>query len=362
MAALYNKQAVDMLKIFSSVRIGNKEIKNRIVIPPLVVFGLSGGDGVQEAHIRHYRRMANGGAGYLIVESVTTWPEHEKRPMISAYDAKFLDGLKKLAEACKENDTTAAAQITNTGLEVMPYMSLKDMPADVLRKTLDNFVVSAANCKKAGFDGVELHGAHGFYLNQILELNNREDEYGDGNKILEDLIRNIRNECGSDFIIDVRLGNHDMDALIASAKTAEKAGADVLHISRGAWNDGDASLSKHEKKAELLHSPAPTAPMPGGFKYSYTVFMASEVKPHVNIPVICVGDIRRPEEAEDVLEKGYADLAALGRAQLADPEWCNKAAAGKEPDYCLNCKACRWMQDGTGKTCAARILAARKNG
>ena len=185
---------------------------------------------------------------------------------------------------------------------------------------------------------------------------------GDGNKILEDLIRNIRNECGSDFIIDVRLGNHDMDALIASAKTAEKAGADVLHISRGAWNDGDASLSKHEKKAELLHSPAPTAPMPGGFKYSYTVFMASEVKPHVNIPVICVGDIRRPEEAEDVLEKGYADLAALGRAQLADPEWCNKAAAGKEPDYCLNCKACRWMQDGTGKTCAARILAARKNG
>ena len=348
-----------MGKMFEPIKVGSKIVKNRIAVPPLVVFGLSGDDGVQEAHLKHYKRMAKGGAGLLIVESVTTWPEHEKRVMIAAYEDKYLDGLKKLAEACKENGTTALAQITNTGLEVMPYMSLAEMPAEALKKTLDNFVISAINCKKAGFDGIELHGAHGFYLNQILEVNNREDEYGDGNKVLSDLIKRIRSECGNDFIIDVRMGNHDMDALIESAKAAEAAGADMLHISRGAWSDGEESLSKHEDKVELLRSPAPTTPLPDGFKYCYTVFMASCVKPHVNIPVICVGDLRKPAEVEDVLEKGYADIAALGREHLADPEWSNKVKAGDEPVYCINCKACKWMQDGTGKSCAARIIAER---
>ena len=349
-----------MEKMFEPIKVGSKNVKNRIAVPPLVVFGLSGEDGVQEAHLKHYSRMANGGAGLLIVESVTTWPEHEKRPMIAAYEYKYVDGLKRLAEVCKENDTTALAQITNTGLEVMPYMSLAEMPVDVLKKTLDNFVISAINCKKAGFDGIELHAAHGFYLNQILEVNKRDDEYGDGNKILSDLIREIRSACGSDFIIDVRMGNHDMDALVDSAKAANFSGANLIHVSRGAWSDGDESLSKHEKKAQLLHSPAPTTPLPDGFKYGYTIFMASCVKPHVSIPVICVGDLRKPDEVDDVLEKGYADIAALGREQLADPEWCNKVKAGIEPIYCINCKACKWMQDGAGKSCAARIIAERK--
>ncbi len=331
-----------------------------MVIPPLVVFGLPEFDGVHDEHIAHYTKMAQGGAGYLIVESITTWPVHEKRAMISAYDESFLDGLSRLAAVCRLNDTTAVAQITNTGLELMPYMSLREMPADVLKKTLDNFVLSAVNCRRAGFDGIELHGAHGFYLNQILEVNDRDDEFADGNAVLSRLIRDIRSECGKDFIIDVRLGNHDMDALIASAKSAEAAGADILHISRGAWSDGEESLSKHEKKAELLHSPKPATPLPAGFGYTYTIFMASCVKPNVNIPVICVGDIRRQEEAEDVLEKGYADLVALGRGHLADPAWTNKVAAGLEPDYCFNCRACQWMADGTGSTCPARRKAAAK--
>ncbi len=350
------------IMIFDTMQIENKQLKNRIVVPPLVVFGLEddGSDQVQEAHIKHYSELAMGGAGLIIVESITTWPIHEKRAMISAYDDRFVDGLTRLAKACKQNNTVALGQITNTGLELMPYMSLKEMPVDELKKTLDNFVISAINCKKAGFDGVELHAAHGFYLNQILELNNREDEYGDGNAVLSNIIRKIKESCGRDFIVDVRMGNHDIEALIESAEAAEKAGADLLHISRGAWSDGEESLSKHEEKAQLLHSPQPIEGLPEGFEYEYTVYMASRVKPNVSIPVICVGGIKRAAQAEDILAKGYADLVALGRQQLADPNWTNKVRDGIEPDYCIDCKTCKWMIDGTGTKCAARIIAKRR--
>ena len=225
---------------------------------------------------------------------------------------------------------------------------------------MDKFVISAVNCKKAGFDGVELHAAHGFYLNQILELNDRDDEYGDGNEVLANLIRRIKESCGKDFIVDVRMGNHDMEALIESAKSAEAAGADLLHISRGAWSDGDDSLSKHEEKAKLLHSPQPLERLPEDFKYEYTVYMASRVKKNVGIPVICVGGIKKAAQAEDILIRGYADLIALGRQQLADPNWTNKVQRGIEPDYCIDCKACKWMIDGTGSKCAARIIAKRR--
>ena len=349
-------------KIFTPLKVGTHTLKNRIVIPPLVVFGLpdDGSDMVQEAHLKHYERMANGGAGLLIVESITTDPVHEHRAMIGAYDEKFLDGLKTLAAVCKENDTVALAQITNTGLELMPYMSLKEMPAETFRRYRDAFINAAVNCKKAGFDGVELHCAHGFYLNQVLELNNRDDAYGDGNSILQGMIREIKEVCGTDFLVDVRMGNHDMNALIQSAKAAEAAGADLLHISRGAWDDGDASLSKHDEKAAALHSPAPTEQMPAEFGFAYTVYMASRVQPEVNIPVICVGDLRKPEQVEEILEKRMASLTALGRQQLADPEWTNKVAAGQEINMCINCKACKWMEDGTGASCAARKIAAGK--
>lgn len=348
--------------IFDKLQIENKLLKNRIVVPPLVVFGLEddGTDQVQDAHIRHYSELSMGGAGLIIVESITTWPVHERRTMISAYDDRFLDGLTRLANACKQNNTVALAQITNTGLELMPYSSLREMPSDELQKTLDKFVISAVNCKKAGFDGVELHAAHGFYLNQILELNDRDDEYGDGNEVLANLIRRIKESCGKDFIVDVRMGNHDMEALIESAKSAEAAGADLLHISRGAWSDGDDSLSKHEEKAKLLHSPQPLERLPEDFKYEYTVYMASGVKKNVGIPVICVGGIKKAAQAEDILIRGYADLIALGRQQLADPNWTNKVQRGIEPDYCIDCKACKWMIDGTGSKCAARIIAKRR--
>ena len=351
-----------MNRIFETISIGNKVLKNRIAVPPLVVFGLpdDGTDEVQEPHLEHYSRLSDGGAGLIIVESVTTWPVHEKRAMISAYDERFIKGLTKLSKVCRQNNTVALAQLTNTGLELMPYMTLKEMPSDEFKKIRDNFIISAINCKKAGFDGVELHAAHGFYLNQVIELNNRDDEYKDGNKVIAGMIREIKEKCGQDFIVDVRMGNHDMGALIETAKACEEAGADLIHISRGAWSDGDASLSKHEAKAELLHSPQPLEKKPDDFKYEYTVYMASRVKPFINIPVICVGGLKRAEQVRDVLEKGYADIAALGRQQLADPNWCNKVKNGIEPDYCIDCKVCKWMEDGTGSKCAARIIAARK--
>lgn len=348
-------------RLFSPLQVNRYNIKNRIVVPPIALFGLpEANDYVQEAHLTHYRELANGGCGLLITESITTDPVHENRAMIGAYDERFVEGLSKLADVCKENGTTVLAQLTNTGLEVMPYRTLAEIPEDQFKAYRDAFVTAAVNCRKAGFDGIELHGAHGFFLNQVIELNNRSDAYGDGNHVLQEIIYDIKERCGADFLVCVRNGNHDMEALICTAKAAETAGADLLHISRGAWEDGDGSLSKHSDKTDLLHAPAPTEAAPQKFPFAYTVYMASRVKREVGIPVICVGDIREAEQAESILANGYADFTALGRQHLADPNWGNKIAEGKAPIPCLNCKYCKWMEDGTGEKCAGRIAAKKR--
>lgn len=195
-------------------------------------------------------------------------------------------------------------------------------------KYKQEFIDAAIRCKKAGFDGVELHAAHGFYLNQVIETSERTDGYGGTFncrvRLLFELIQEIRQQCGTDFIIAVRFGNHSTDELIATGKIIEDAGGDILDISSG--------MGAYQK--------------PEDFLFDSKIFAASCVKKEVSLPVICVGNIYSGEVAEQILKDGYADFIAVGRGHLCDPAWGNKVLYGKEPTKCLHCRNCMWYIDG----------------
>ena len=204
------------------------------------------------------------------------------------------------------------------------------------------FIDGAERAKKAGYHGVELHGAHGYLLNQFASslFNKREDEYGgsleNNLRLASDIIRGIRQQCGEAFIIGYRLGANSptLEDGIAIAKHLENAGVDILHVSHG---------------GSLLNLPR----TPKDFAYNWIVYCGTVIKTYVGIPVIVVNEIRTRERASWLIENNLADFVAIGKPQLADPNWVNHAVHNEKINLCLNCKPkCRWYEDSM--LCPAR--------
>lgn len=176
---------------------------------------------------------------------------------------------------------------------------------------------------------MELHAAHGMYLNEILEKSARKDEYGGSFenrvRILVELIHDIKINCGSDFIVAVRFGNPDYQELLQTVQVIEQAGADLLDISTGT--------------RDYIN-------IPPGFLYDSKIYAASLVKQNTHLPVIAVGDISLGEQAENALLQNCADMVAVGRGHLCDSAWTNKVFAGEQPVLCRNCHFCAWYRDG----------------
>ena len=313
----------------SPFQIKGQQIKNRIVVPPMADFGATDPDGlVNSRHLKRYAEFAAGGAGLIITEACTVCQVHEERNTIGVFDDSCITGMAQLAKVIKQNNTVALVQLLNAGINYLPYRSVEEIPKDVFYKYKQEFIDAAIRCKKAGFDGVEFHAAHGFYLNQVIETSARTDGYGGTFncrvRLLSELIQEIRQQCGTDFIIAVRFGNHNIDELIATGKIIEAAGGDILDISSG--------MGTYQK--------------PEDFPFDSKIFASSCVKKEVSLPVICVGNIDSSEVAEQILQDEYADFIAVGRGHLCDPAWGNKVLYGKEPTKCLHCRNCMWYIDG----------------
>lgn len=307
---------------------GNR-VKNRIVVPPMADFGATNADGLVNArHLKHYAELANGGAGIIIIEACTVCRVHEERNTIGLFDDTCIPGMTQLAKAAKQNHAIALVQLLNAGINYLPYGSIEEIPTDVFHEYKQEFVDAAIRCQKAGFDGIELHAAHGFYLDQVIENSNRKDEYGGTFDhrvhLLTELIQEIRLCCGTEFLIAVRFGNRSIEKLVATGKAIESAGGDLLDVSSG--------LGVYQK--------------PEDFPLDAKIYAAFCVKREVSLPVICVGNIDSGTVAESILQKGYADFVAVGRGHLCDPTWGNKILHGKEPFHCVRCRKCMWYIDG----------------
>lgn len=345
-------------KLFSKGKIGKMELKNRIVMPPMGT-GLNSASGeVNEHLIRYYEERAKGGCGLIITEISRIDDEWGigMPNQIQVTDTKFVVGIERLAKAVHKHDSKILLQLQHAGREnrssliygrqiVAPSAVMckvvREMPraltTEECEMLIKKFIKGAVIAKMAGCDGVELHAAHGYLINQFLSpyTNKREDKFG-GNfekrmRFIQDIIYGIRQSCGPDFIISVRIsadefvpGGLTLEDSIEIARRLEYLGIDCINVSTGIYESSYTIVEDYVFEQ--------------GWKRKY----AQEIKKHVKMPVIACCNIKRPEVAEELLETDVCDYVALGRQQLADPEWGNKSKAGLEDEIrpCVGCLYC----------------------
>jgi 2,4-dienoyl-CoA reductase-like NADH-dependent reductase (Old Yellow Enzyme family)/thioredoxin reductase len=351
-------------KLFEPGRIGSLELKNRLVMPPMATnYALKDGS-VTQRQIEYYEERAKGGVGLVIVEisCVDSSSGKGSGRQIAIDDDKFIPGLSQLAEAIRQQGAKAAIQIHHAGRQtwarltgnqpVAPSAILgpegeqpRELELSEIAALVNRFAEAAERAKKAGFDGVEIHGAHGYLVSQFLSplSNRRQDAYGGSvenrARFLLEVIEAIRKRVGRDYPLWCRLSAMEigvtdgitLEETQVVAQLAEKAGVDAIHV------------SAHQI------TPARRPPMvqpPGIF-----VPLAEGIKKVVSVPVIVVGRIP-PELGEGVLGDGKADFISIGKALLADPHLPQKVAAGRMEDItpCICCLTCldstRWRREG----------------
>jgi 2,4-dienoyl-CoA reductase-like NADH-dependent reductase (Old Yellow Enzyme family)/thioredoxin reductase len=345
-----------MQPLFSTFSIKDIKLKNRIVMPGLASF-LIGDDGsISEATVEHYRRRAAGGPAMIIMEACSVSPEgvvsnHQAR----IFDDRFIEGLSEIAMVIKSEGSVPAVQIHHggrqTSVKVIGRKPLAPSPipcptirGDVEPLTIDGiheivqkFGDAAERAIQAGFELIEIHGAHGYLINQFLSRvsNIREDEYGGDivgrSRFAIEIVEEVRRRVGPEFALSFKISAQefvpdglDVPESIEIIKLLVKAGIDIVQVSAG--NDITPEWicqPMFMEKACLADS-------------------AEQIKKALNIPVMAVGRINDPIIANKVLLKKQADLVCIGRGLLADPEMPNKARQGRldEIRICIACNTC----------------------
>lgn len=343
-------------RLFQPFRLGRLELRNRIVMPPMVTSYGSEDSLVTEQLKDYYAARARGGVGLVIVEAACVDAPAGKiiKRQLQIDDDRFVPGLTELAQAVKEQGARVAIQLHHAGSEArssltglqpaapspIPKPGL-EMPRELTTEEVGELVLcfarAARRAQSAGFDGVEIHGAHGYLIAQFLSsfFNRRSDVYGGGirgrARFLIETIRATRELVGGQYPVWCRLNGREFGAEAGlsteeaqqAARMAQDAGADAIHVSVFGYGVSP-------------YAAPPMAQPPGNL-----VRFAEAVKSAVNVPVIAVGRIDAGT-AEKVIEEGRADLVAIGRALIADPELPNKAASGKLDEIrpCIGCWTC----------------------
>jgi len=347
-------------RLFRPIKLNKLELKNRIVMPALnTKFGSEWG-AVTERMIDYYVERARGGVALITIENTCIdWPVGKAGTNpIRADDWKFVQGLHDLAEAVHPYGTRIATQLQHPGRQGSSMTSAEgqqlvapspipclptgaEMPHELtvaeIEALVGKFVTGAAITKTAGFDAVEIQGAHGYLITEFMSpyTNQRTDEYGgdfEGRlKFPLSIVEGIRGNVGPDFPIIFRLsgdefieGGLTLEDTKRIALRLEAAGVDALSVSAGIY-----------ESPPWYSRIFPTMGMPVGCN----VPLAQEIKKVVKIPVIVAGKLGNPLLAEKVLRAGQADLIAMGRALLVDPELPRKAQEGRLDDIrpCLYC-------------------------
>lgn len=343
--------------LLSPCKIGNVEVKNRVCKEPQTT-GLSHKDGtVSSRLVRYYEDLARGEVGMVIVEYAYVDNDCSKSAsnQLSISENECIVGLGWLADTIKNNGSVACIQIEHCGRQKFmgpPMKSASENPwpmmyekygraaiptaltIDEIHELIEDFGQAALRAKKAGFQVVEIHGAHGYLITNFLSpfTNQRNDWYGGSRenrfRFLEQVFKRCKECVGDDFPIIVRLSGTDyepggmsIDDTIYYAKRLEEMGCAAIDVS-----GGDHHM--------MIHQVTPMQ-LPRG----YNVWAAEKVKKEVNIPVFATGSITSPEFAEEILESGKADFVGLGRPLLADPYWVKKAMEGRPEDIspCIRC-------------------------
>ena len=368
--------------LLTPARIGPVEIKNRIVMPPMTT-RLADDEGfVTDESIAYYMARVRGGTGLITVEMAS--PERagrHRRRELGIYDDRFLPGLQKLVAAIHAGGAKASIQLGHGGghtrrdicgetpvaPSAIPHPVFETtfetiIPEAMSKPRIDEcvaaFAGAAARAQRAGFDCVEIHAAHGYLISQFLTPfeNRRDDEYGGAlqnrARFGLEVLRAVKEAVpGTGVIFRLSVEDYFPDGMPWSegrqvAIWAAEAGADALHIAAG-----------HYRSLPSAARQIPPMEYPEGVFLDY----AAGVKAAVNVPVIAVGRLGDPALAAAAVEGGKADFVALGRTQIAEPEWVEKLARGEPPRRCLACNTCvDEMRGGARIGCVVNGRAGRE--
>jgi len=343
--------------LFSPITIKTMKLKNRIVMPAMGTLSANLDSTISERQMYYYEAQAKGGVGLIVVEIAEVHPSSAFMMLIGIHDDKFIPGLKMLTDSVHAAGAKIAIQLHHPGRQFVavegrapwapsavpcPCSLCQDMPHVMtiaeIEEMVEAFAQGARRAKQAGFDAVEIHGAHGYLLAQFMSayVNRRTDKYGGSissrMRFPLEVIEAVREKVGPDYPILFRLsgeervpGGRELAEVVATAPMLVDAGVDCMSVSTGVY----VNLFTH-----LI------APME--ISKGLNVYAAEAIKKVVDVPVIVAGRLNDPVVAESVIAQGKADLVAIGRGLLADPELPNKAAAGQFEDirWCIACNYC----------------------
>jgi NADPH2 dehydrogenase len=357
-------------ELFSPIRIGTLELRNRLVMPPMVLRKGAMDGSVTPEVVDHYAALED--LGLIVVEATVVSPEGRlAKEQLGIFEDRHVEGLSKVVKVIHGKGAAASIQIHHAGRNTsdentfgLPVLgpsafsskrvTARELTEPDIERIISAFVSAAKRARIAGFDAVELHGAHGYLVSQFLSplSNHRADRWGGSlpnrARFLRQIVsRILASESG--LFLYCRLGVADgeqgglrLSEGIEVAHMLKEDGLPLLHVSSG------------------FGSPPPVAPK--GSPYSNRIHLAMEVKKSVGIPVIGVGDVLDPDLAQDLLKSGAVDLVAIGRPLLVDPQWARKAREGRAEEIvrCRNCTAChRFMHP---ERCPAAKGLARPEG
>jgi len=360
--------------LFNPIKIGTFTVQNRIAMAPTDTSTANADGSVNQRTITIHEEIAKGGCGFIIV-GATTPDRLTGRPTVTCLAADedpMIPGLANLAEAMHRHGAKCAVQLQHPGRQsawprknlfsasdlvanipgsaghevvyaddVAKGKSIRQMSIEEIYDLIDKFAEAAWRVQQAGFDAVELHGAHGYLISQFMTpyVNKRNDRFGgtflDRMRFPLEIINRIQRKCGPDFAVGIRYsgeefiqGGRELEESVRMAKLFRDAGVAFIDVSAG-----------------IFDVPGPTMD-PVYYQQGWNTYAAEAIKKVVDIPVITTHSLRDPAYCERILSENKADMVGLSRQLVADPYWANKAAAGKPEEIrkCISCLVGCWQE------------------
>jgi len=360
--------------LFSPIRIGNVEVPNRICHVPTDISSANADGSINRRVITYHEQIAKGGCGLIIV-GASSPDKASGRPTVTCVcvdEDPLIPGLSELAEAMHRHGARCAVQIQAPGRQaawprkglfsasdsvvelpgsaghevvyaeaIAQGKAIRAMNVEEIYDLIEKFAEGAWRVQQAGFDCVELHGAHGYLIAQFMSpfVNKRHDRFGGSflnrMRFVLEIVSRIKYKCGEGFPIGVRYsgeewipGSRELEESVRVARLLEEHGVAFVDISAG-----------------IFEAPG-TVMDPMYYPQGWNTYAADEVKKHVGIPVITSHTLRDPAYCEKILAEGKTDLVGLSRQMIADPYWANKAHAGKPEEIrkCISCLVGCWQE------------------
>lgn len=319
-----------MSKLFEPYVLKNLHLKNRVVLSPMCQYQASNQQGIPENwHLIHLVSRAIGGTGLIMTEMTNVEPIGRITDQcLGIYSDEQEEAFKKINEEIHRYGAKTAIQIAHAGRKStvtegeivapssVPFSSESPVPKELTISEIENIIQKFADGTKrsvrAGFDTIEIHGAHGYLLHQFISraTNKRQDRYGDPVLFAKEVIEAVKSSMPGEMPLIMRISAieytdepYSLEDMINYCEIFKRAGVDMFDVSTG----GNSPNRPHVYPA-------------------YQSKYAKAIKEKVNIPVISVGSLEKPEIAEYIVQEEIADLVSIGKGMLKDPHWAKTAA------------------------------------